>query len=392
MRVALLSVLDNQSRPRTLPAPFRVVAGARLVERQLDIALAAGCETIACLALTVGREVIELQHRAEAAGARFIVIREPRKLSGMVTAQDELLVMAPGILPEEDAVLRHLARPGVLTFPEDPAVQRGYERIDANFAWAGVLLVRGNALEELAQLPADVDTPSALLRIALQCGARPHPLETRLLDDDIWLRDPSPEQISARERSWVAGHADVAPFTAPGLAVAERMGARLARDTLGSGLSRALAIGSGVAGVLGLGLTLAGWIAPGFGFAVLAALLLAMEAVVRRVSTAGQVRPRVSLLVQALTVLMDPIFVLMVAVASPQDTQWLRLFVPVVLIGLLHLGERLAVPRWRRSYQDRVLLSVLFMPAALFGVIQPFVAFLALVVMITLFLTSQPRD
>ena len=49
----------------------------------------------------------------------------------------------------------------------------------------------------------------------------------------------------------VAGHADVAPFTAPGLAVAERMGARLARDTLGSGLSRALAIGSGVAGVLG---------------------------------------------------------------------------------------------------------------------------------------------
>ncbi|MEE3217773.1 MAG: hypothetical protein VX247_05705, partial [Pseudomonadota bacterium] len=136
----------------------------------------------------------------------------------------------------------------------------------------------------------------------------------------------------------------------------------------------------------------AGWIAPGFGFAVLAALLLAMEAVVRRVSTAGQVRPRVSLLVQALTVLMDPILVLMVAVASPEDTQWLRLFVPVVLIGLLHLGERLAVPRWRRSYQDRVLLSVLFVPAALFGVIQPFVAFIALVVMITLFLTSQPRD
>jgi type IV secretory pathway TrbD component len=190
----------------------------------------------------------------------------------------------------------------------------------------------------------------------------------------------------------VAGHADVAPFTAPGLAVAERMGARLARDTLGSGLSRALAIGSGIAGVLGLGLTLAGWIAPGFGFAVLAALLLAMEAVVRRVSTAGQVRPRVSLLVQALTVLLDPILVLMVAVASPEDTQWLRLFVPAVLIGLLHLGERLAVPRWRRSYQDRVLLSVLFVPAALFGVIQPFVAFIALVVMITLFLTSQPRD
>ena len=314
------------------------------------------------------------------------------KLSEAV-AQDELLVMAPGILPEEDAVLRHLARPGVLTFPEDPAVQRGYERIDANFAWAGVLLVRGNALEELAQLPADVDTPSALLRIALQCGTRPHPLETRLLDDDIWLRDPSPEQISARERSWVAGHADVAPFTAPGLAVAERMGARLARDTLGSGLSRALAIGSGVAGVLGLGLALNWMDSAGFRFRFHGAGSIAARdggGGTARFELPASVRPRVSLLVQALTVLMDPIFVLMVAVASPEDTQWLRLFVPVVLIGLLHLGERLA-PRWRRSV-DRVLLSVLFVPAALFGVIQPFVAFIALVVMITLFLTSQPRD
>ena len=68
MRVALLSVLDSQADPRRVPAPFRMLAGARLVDRQLDIALAAGCETIACLANTVGREVIDLQHRAEAAG------------------------------------------------------------------------------------------------------------------------------------------------------------------------------------------------------------------------------------------------------------------------------------------------------------------------------------
>ena len=75
MRVALLSVLDGQSEPRKTGAPFRMLAGARLVERQLDIALAAGCEVIACLADTVGREVIELQHRAEAGGARFIALQ-----------------------------------------------------------------------------------------------------------------------------------------------------------------------------------------------------------------------------------------------------------------------------------------------------------------------------
>ena len=109
----------------------------------------------------------QLQHRAEAAGARFIAIREPRKLSGIVTANDELLVLAPGVLPDEDAVMRHLAKPCVLVFPADPAVQRGYERIDLHFAWAGALVVRGTAVEQLAQLPGDVDTPSALLRIAL---------------------------------------------------------------------------------------------------------------------------------------------------------------------------------------------------------------------------------
>ncbi|MEX0341624.1 MAG: hypothetical protein AB3N06_03470 [Erythrobacter sp.] len=392
MRVALLSVLDSQAEPRRVPAPFRLLAGARLVERQLDIALAAGCETIACLANTVGREVIDLQHRAEAAGARFIALREPRKLSGMVSAQDELLVLSSGVLPEEDAILRHLAKPGVLVFPEDPAVERGYERIDAHFAWAGALLVRGNAVEQLAQLPADVDTPSALLRIALQSGVRTHPLETRLLEEHIWLRDPTAGELAERERSWVSGHADVAPFTAPGLAIAERMGARLAQDTLGGKLPRFLALGSAASGLIALSLGLTGWILPGFGMAALAVLLFAMEEVVRRVSNAGQVRPSVPALVQALTILIDPLLVVLIALASPEDTYWLRLFVPAVLFGLLHLGERLSAAKWRKSYADRVMLTLLLVPAVLFGVAQPVVAVLSLAVLVTLFLTSDPKD
>ncbi|WP_421991520.1 hypothetical protein [Qipengyuania sp.] len=392
MRVALLSVLDGPAEPRKIPAPFRMLAGARLVERQLDIALAAGCESIACLATTVGREVIDLQHRAEAAGARFIAIREPRKLSGIVTAQDELLVLSSGVLPDEDSIVRHLAKPGVLVFPEDPAVQRGYERIDAHFAWAGALMVRGNAVEQLAQLPTDVDTPSALLRIALQSGVRTHPLETRLLDEHVWLRDPTTEELAMRERSWVAGHADVAPFTAPGLAIAERMGARLAQDTMGGRLPRFLALGAAAMGLLALSLGLAGWILPGFGLAALAVLLFAMEEVVRRISNAGQVRPSVPVLVQALRILLDPLLVVLVAMASPEDTTWLRLFVPAVLFGLLHLGERLSTARWRRSYADRVLLTLGLLPAVLFGFAQPVVAVLSLAVLVTLFLTSEPRD
>ena len=392
MRAALLSVLDGQADPRKVPGPFRMLAGARIVERQLDIALAAGCETIACLANAVGREVIDLQHRAEAAGARFIAIREPRKLSGLITASDELLVLAPGLLPDEDVILRYLSKPCVLVFPEDPAIKRGYERIDAQFAWAGALLVRGNAVERLAQLPGDVDAPSAILRIALQGGVRTHPLEIRLLEDNAWLRDPSPDELSARERSWVSGHADVATFAAPGLAIAERMGVRLAQDTPGGNLPRILALGSALAGMVGLSLAIAGWLLPGFGFAALAALLFAMEEVVRRVSNAGQVRPRIPLLVQAIAILLDPLLVILIALASPEDAGWLRLFVPAILFGLLHLGERLSVRRWSRSYADRVLLTLLLVPAVFFGVVQPTAAVLSVAVLITLFLTSEPRD
>ncbi len=392
MRIALLSVLDGQADPRKVPAPFRMLAGARLVERQLDIALSAGCETIACLANAVGREVIDLQHRAEAAGARFIAVRDPRKLSGLVTANDELLVLAPGILPEEDPVLRHLSKPCILVFPEEPAISRGYERVDAQFAWAGALLTRGNAVENLAQLPGDIDAPSALLRIALQSGVRTHPLEVRLLEEHAWLRDPSPEELATRERSWVSGHADVAPFTAPGLAIAERMGVRLAQDTMGGRLPRILALSTVLAGVMALALAIAGWLLPAFGAVAVAALLFAMEEVVRRVSNAGQVRPRVPSLIQAITILFDPLLVILIALSSPEDTGWLRLFVPAVLFGLLHLGERLSMARWRRSYADRVVLTALLIPAAFLGVIQPLVAVLSVAVLITLFLTSPPRD
>tara|TARA_A100001391_G_scaffold116113_1_gene78582 strand:- start:237 stop:749 length:513 start_codon:yes stop_codon:yes gene_type:complete len=170
------------------------------------------------------------------------------------------------------------------------------------------------------------------------------------------------------------------------------MGARLARDTPGERLPRFLALGTAAASLLALSLGLAGWVSSAFALAALAVMLFAMEGVVRRVTTAGQVRPRVPVIVQILTVLIDPLLVLLVALASPEDTQWLRLFVPAILVGLLHLGERVSAARWRRSYADRVLLVSILLPAVLPGVVQPVVAVLALAVLISIFMTSDPRN
>lgn len=392
MRIALLSVQHSPIDQRTVPAPFRTLAGARLVERQLDIALAAGCDTITCLATTVGREVMDLQHRAEAAGARFIALRDPHKLSGLVAAQDELLVFAAGVLPDEDVILRHLSKPCVLVFPEEPAIQRGYERIDANFAWSGALLARGTAVEQLAQLPGDVDVPSALLRIALQGGTRTQPLEIRLLEEHVWLNDPAPDELAARERSWVAGHADVASYTAPGIAVAERIGVRLARDALAGNLPRILGLSAALAALLALAFSMSGFSLAGFACAALAAIGLAMEGVVRRVAHAGRLRPRTPRLVQGLATLLDPLLIVLIALAAPETEGWLSLFVPVILFAILHLGMRIAAHRWQRTYADRVALTLLLVPAVAFGIILPVSAALALAAIMSLFLTSLPRD
>ena len=157
-------------------------------------------------------------------------------------------------------------------------------------------------------------------------------------------------------------------------------------------LQRARLASERVLVLVALTLAMTGWAVPGFGFAALAALLFAMEGVVRRVASAGQLRPRVPMLVQALTVLLDPMYLVLIARASAEDTGWLRLFVPAVLFGLLHLGERLSMRRWRRSYADRVILTLILFPAVVMGITLPVVAVLALAVLVTLFLTLEPRD
>lgn len=385
MRVALLSILDHSPAFGRLRPAFRQFAGSRIIERQVDLALAVGCETIACLVDGIGREVIEAQRRAETAGARFVAIQNPRPLSGLVSAADELFVVGPGVLPAEDIVIRHSSRPAVLVFPAEDAVPLGYERVDAEFAWAGTLLAHGSCVERLSELPPDADVVSSLLRIALQSGVRIQPLEKRLIDEHRWHLDPSAEELSEREQHWIHAHAAPASFVAPGLAVSERIGARLAKDVLGGRWARVPAIAAAVSGVIALSLALWGWVLPALGMGAVMALLGVVGETVERISLAGRTVVQRTALAKAIDWLTDPVLAILIAMASPEDTEWLRLFVPAVLFGLLRLGHRWAGPKWRDSYRDRVALSLLLIPAAVFGVVQPIVAALALIVLLTLF-------
>ena len=356
MRIALLSTLDTTTESKlgqTRP-PFAQFAGASVVERQLDLALAMDCKAVACLSDSVGKEVIALQHRAERAGIRFVTLRDSRLLSGLVTAADEIVLFANAVLPDSAAVLRHAAKPTILVFPADVAVPLGYERISAEFAWAGVLIAPGGIVERLNDLPLDADVPSSLLRIALQSGLRPLPLERRLLDEGEWHLAASPDALADREARFIRTHAAPAPFTAPGIAVAERMGVRVAQDVLDRNGTPLPWIVASVAAIAALALALFGMPEIGIALATLMATAVVMGQVIERVGQAGEVQPQRSALARVTETLVDPVLITLITLSSPPETGWLRIFVPLVLFGLLRLAARIAPRRWQVSFRDRI--------------------------------------
>ena len=386
MRIALLSTLDTTTESKlgqTRP-PFAQFAGASVVERQLDLALAMDCKAVACLSDSVGKEVIALQHRAERAGIRFVTLRDSRLLSGLVTAADEIVLFANAVLPDSAAVLRHAAKPTILVFPADVAVPLGYERISAEFAWAGVLIAPGGIVERLNDLPLDADVPSSLLRIALQSGLRPLPLERRLLDEGEWHLAASPDALADREARFIRTHAAPAPFTAPGIAVAERMGVRVAQDVLDRNGTPLPWIVASVAAIAALALALFGMPEIGIALATLMATAVVMGQVIERVGQAGEVQPQRSALARVTGALVDPVLITLITLSSPPEAGWLRLFVPLVLFGLLRLAARIAPRRWRVSFRDRIILSLLFIPVAYFGFAQEAAGAIAALVLVLL--------
>ena len=383
MRIALLSVLGREPAPSR--AAFANFAGAMIVERQLDLAIRLGCKRVACIVEAVESEVVRLQHRAEQAGLKFRAIRQPSRLSGMVDEGDELLVFASAVLPDDEAVVTALDREAILAFSADMAVPLGYERSDNEQAWSVVWLISGKTVGLLGQLPEDIDVPSSLMRLGLQTGTPVRPLDRKTLSEGRWHLSPGRETLDLREKNWIdAQRRDIA-FLAPGLAVAERVGGRLARDLLGTAAEGAPAILAAVASIAALGAGAFGATTIGLGLVSLAALFKHVGGVVERVARIGRAEWKSSPLLRFLDYAIDPIFILMLIIAAPAGLGAFGAFVPLVLFGLLRLGQRHSSERWRATYADRISLGALILPAAFFGLSTEAAAILALLVLATRF-------
>lgn len=268
MRIGLLSLPEAS----ILTQP---IAGRSLPFHQLDLALAAGCERILVVAPQANAAAFALQTAAEREGARFQVIADAAPLPGLVKAGDELLVLDPRILPQSSFALAALAdQSAVFALPATDAVEEGFERIDRERAWAGIMFISGRLVSRMAELPRDADVPSALLRIAMQSGAAIHdvPSEERLSGRWSLITDAEAARRSERRRFSDLGQGALSPSLILCAWLARSAGNTLLKYRWNRWKTL------GLAGLFGLGAMALAWFGWWLaGFAVLAAAWLVLK-------------------------------------------------------------------------------------------------------------------
>lgn len=367
-----------------LPRAFLRVAGATLAQHQLGLALALDSQRLICMARGTSPELIALQHAAEDAGMQFYIATDVRQLAGLVTANDELLVVTEGLFvdPGEVAPLFEGRAPLVLVQPVDGALTAGFERIDINRAAAGLMRIPGYLVESLHELPPDCDVVSSLTRVALQTGVamREVPAATRV--GTGWRLVRSESEAYAIEIEWLNEQ-----FSQTGRASPGRSFARFATVAFGSSLlhagnaSNAMALA--VLGVLAIagGLGWFGLVWAGFICATIATLLVEVVRLLRLAErqSLGQLPPAIPRS-DALGWLVDLTFGLLCLAGIPRVPgegliSWA--FPPLMLMLLLTLVPGLLAGGIAAWLRDRTVLGLALALAAVFGQVQVAVELLA---------------
>jgi len=216
------------------------------------------------MAREFGPEMAELQRESERAGASFHVLTGARGLSALVSAADEVLVVADGLLPTTGDALRMIAGgQGISVQPAETGIPAGFERIDLNNAAAGLMLIPGRLVDRLMDLPPDADPASALLRIALQAGVAQRSVPGDVRHGGRWLLVRNEGEAQAAEDSWMARHTADGPLT-PGPLLARFLARRFGPALLHAS-STGLLLPYGAAyllALIGLALAWAGLVWP----------------------------------------------------------------------------------------------------------------------------------
>ena len=385
MRIGLISAL-RRTAEGTLRADL-ALAGRTVLGWQVALLQSLGVERVLCLTASTSRTVLELQHTVEAGGAAFHALKGFAALPALVRAEDDLVILSDGLVPDAAIVQALIGGDGALrrvvaAIPADHALAAEYpedfERIDADRHWAGVLAMRGAPVQQLADFPDDADAVSLLLRLALQAGTPCADLAPRELVPENWLLADSSEAVAVQQQAMISQAATAADWRAPMTALA----AQVVRAFAPRGLEQ----GGLVAGGAGLVLMLGGVMAAAFGLPVAGLVLGGLGVFASRIALAfgslsarlrcdvesGWVTPVLAKAGDALAAL-----ILWFALAPWPEWQPLAVLGPIV-IGLASLVARGRDTALATAASDRAsLLLILAVPAGL-GVLPEVTACLAL--------------
>lgn len=363
VRMALISMVHGPGGPAL---PF--FAGKSVAERQLEFALALGCNIVICLSHTLKAGEIALQHAAERAGARFHCTGDPHALPRLAGTAEQFIVMDPGLLPLALEAYDALDKGnGILVLPSETGIAAGFERIDLNHAWGGALSMPGRLVGEITALPQDCDAVSALLRIAVQARLPERAIPEKLLVSGQWMLLRPGAELAEQEAAWLdsrierhgdgsatGGLAAMAVRTIP----REKIGGR----RLVSGLMLAAVVlaagGAAIAsqfGMAGTGILLLAPAALSLGLAGLLKGLQGDTWAPRKSAGRGK---------QVILAILDITLIFMVYHAI-SGTWNERIFPPLMLVGLIRLGAHVLPPRIASFAADRALIALIAGTAAL---------------------------
>lgn len=397
MRIGLIAALraceDSSSRAGLM------LAGRSVLAWQAGLLQALGVERVLCLTSATGGDVIDVQQRLEGSGIAFHALNGFAALPALVRAEDDLIIIADGLVPDASTVAAVLGegedlRRAVAAIPADHPVAIAYpedfERIDASRHWAGVLIMRGAPVQQLADFPPDADAISLLLRLALQAGTPCRDLRAADIVPERWLLAESPAAVAAAEQALIARAVVPAGPNGPLAALAGKLVRALA--------PRGLAQGALVAGSTGLVLLLAGVMVAAFGPAAAGLALAGLGAFAAQFALAygaldagleGRAPdPRGPGL---LTVTVDGLAAAALWFALAPWPTWEPLAVLGPLtIGLARVTAAGGPPRFFMAISERAGILLVLALAAMFGVLSEALACTALGLVSALLLHRRP--
>ncbi len=391
MRIALLSALDSLTDQTHRLRAFVNVAGRPIIYHQIDLAIAFECTSIICLAGPMTDRMLALKTYAGRSGLQFSFVHSVKELSDTLDPEHDVVAIADGTMISISAALPHVGRRAMIAaFPADAGIAAGFERIDARESWAGLMVIPGALVPQLADLPDDIDMISSLLRLALQNGVSTQAHSETLIASKRWCSiRSSPDAVSVSAKM-ISDRVLPTTFVAPASAVADRVAhavmlrhdnpVRVARLSLfmATGLAClacvALYLGQGTAGLIAIFFS---------GFASRFAAFIGQATRPYRSNSSYGFLSK-----QLFPAVLDILLVAMAVVQLPGHETADGAFAILVAIGLLRTATLIPAPAerplFRDAMADRTAIIALMVAGTGFGWLLAGLQAFAIVVLVLL--------